>query len=153
MSTPAAAIPATTNSQNASCVRTISCPCALNVNITTELTTRATAAITIAPRAALILGEPSFKQMVHVAADTPESIAKRIADVGTFTSLFWVMEAVAVTAAHSPRPDARKYIRLHRAKHACGVGQVPPVLLQVRGAGVFEVCAAIRSWASLPGRM
>src|SRR5215510_4452305 len=101
MSTPAAAIPATTNSQNAFCVRTISCPCALHVNITTELTTRATVEITIAPRAALILGEPSFKQMVHVAADTPESIAKRIADVGTFTSLFWVIEAVAVTAAHS----------------------------------------------------
>jgi hypothetical protein len=51
------------------------------------LTKRATAAITIAPRAALILVAPSFKQMVHVAADTPESIAKRIADVGTFTSL------------------------------------------------------------------
>src|SRR5919109_1404748 len=87
MSTPAAAIPATTNSQNASCLRTISCPCALNVNIAVELTKRATAAITIAPRAGLILVDPSFKQMVHVAADTPESIAKRIADVGTFTSL------------------------------------------------------------------
>jgi hypothetical protein len=43
--------------------------------------------MTIAPRAALILVDPSFKQMVHVAADTPESIAKRIADGGTFTSL------------------------------------------------------------------
>src|SRR5215470_7012149 len=87
MSTPAAAIPATTNSQNASCVRTISCPCALNVNIAAELTKRATVAITIAPRAALVLVAPSFKQMVHVAADTPESIAKRMADGGTCTSL------------------------------------------------------------------
>jgi hypothetical protein len=68
-------------------VRTISCPSALNVNIAAELTTRATTEITIAPRAALILVELSFKQMVHVAADMPESIAKRIADVGTFTSL------------------------------------------------------------------
>src|SRR5215831_18312368 len=73
MSTRAAAIPATANSQNASCVRTISCPCALNVNIAAELTTRVTAAITIAPRAALILVALSFKQMVHV----PEEAVKR----------------------------------------------------------------------------
>src|SRR4030095_13643366 len=78
-----------------------------HVNITTELTTRATREITIAPRAALILVEPSFKQMVHVAADTPESIAKRIADVGTFTSLCWVMDGRGshlrcLTSAKSP---------------------------------------------------
>src|SRR4029450_757197 len=92
MSTPAAAIPATTNGQNASCVRTISCPRALNVNITAELTKSGTVEIPIAPRAALVLVDPSFKQMVHVAADTPERIAKRIAAVGTFTSLFWVID-------------------------------------------------------------
>jgi hypothetical protein len=48
---------------------------------------RATTEITSAPSAALILVEPSFKQTVHVATDTPESIAKSIADVGTCTSL------------------------------------------------------------------
>jgi hypothetical protein len=37
--------------------------------------------------------------MVHVAADTPESIAKRIADVGTFTSLFWVMDGCGKSPA------------------------------------------------------
>src|SRR4029453_1114724 len=99
MSTPAAAIPATTNSQNASCVRTISCPCAFHVHITTEMTRRAGSEIPIAPRAALILVEPSFKQMVHVGADTPERIAKRIADVGTFTSLFWVMDGCGKSPA------------------------------------------------------
>jgi hypothetical protein len=66
----------------------ISRPCALHVNSTAELTTRATAAMSIAPRATLIVVDPSFKQRGHVATDTPESIAKRIADVGTFTS--WI---------------------------------------------------------------
>src|SRR4030095_13401063 len=80
-----------------------------HVNITTELTTRATREITIAPRAALILVEPSFKQMVHVAADTPESIAKRIADVGTFTSL----TALGLTApryARSVQPSFLNFL-------------------------------------------
>jgi hypothetical protein len=56
------------------------------LNIATELTRSATAVITIAPRAALILADPSFKQMVHVAADAPERSAKTTADVGTVTS-------------------------------------------------------------------
>src|SRR5262245_9775826 len=96
MSTPAAAIPAITSSHKASCVSTISCPWALKVSTAAELTMRAATEITSAPSAALILVDPSFKQIVHVATDTPESIAKRIADGGTCTSL----RALGIRAAH-----------------------------------------------------
>src|SRR6266511_5275518 len=80
ISIPAAAIPATTRSHPASARKTIWCPCALIDSITTELTRKATPVITIAPSAALTLVDPSFRQIVHVAAAAPPSSANKIAD-------------------------------------------------------------------------
>src|SRR5258706_5206543 len=79
MSTPAAAVPARAMSQSASRVKTISCPLARVIRMTTALTRRAPLVMTSAPRAGVILVEASFKQIVHVAAETPARIAKRTA--------------------------------------------------------------------------
>jgi hypothetical protein len=73
-------------SQNVSCLTTISCPPARIANMATELTRKDTPVITIAPRAALILVDPSFRQIVHVAADAPASRANDTADVSTSAS-------------------------------------------------------------------
>src|SRR5258705_13144088 len=79
MSTPAAVVPARAMSQSASRVKTISCPLARVIRMTTALTRRAPLVMTSAPRAGVILVEASFKQIVHVAAETPARIAKRTA--------------------------------------------------------------------------
>jgi hypothetical protein len=82
VATPAAASPAAANTQKASRLRTISCPCAFSVHTARELTRKATAEISIAPRAALIRVDLTFKHRVHVAADTPESSANRMSEPG-----------------------------------------------------------------------
>src|SRR5713226_9042016 len=78
MSTPDAAIPAIARSHTPSREKTISCPPARMTSRASALTTKATLVMTIAPRAALIFVDPSFRQIVHVAADTPQRIAKRM---------------------------------------------------------------------------
>jgi hypothetical protein len=60
---------------------------ALIASIATEFTRKAIPVITIAPRAALIFADPSFRQIVHVATDTPEKSANNIAGVSTYASL------------------------------------------------------------------
>src|SRR5580704_4557179 len=72
-------MPANTRSHTPSRLQTISWPPARMTVSTTELTTRATLAITIAPTTALIRAEPSLRQMVQVAADRPARMAKTTA--------------------------------------------------------------------------
>jgi len=79
-------MPARASSQNASRLKTISCPLAFMASTAAEFTCNPTAVITMAPRAALILVEPSFRQTLHVAAEAPESNANTIADENTFAS-------------------------------------------------------------------
>src|SRR5258705_1697497 len=79
MSTPEAAMPAAASSHRPWRVTTRSCPPARMASSAIELTRKATAVMTIAPSTALIREAPSFRQMVQVAADRPERIAKRMA--------------------------------------------------------------------------
>src|SRR5260370_25376095 len=79
MSTPEAAMPAAASSHSPWRVTTRSCPPARMASSAIELTRKATPVMTIAPSTALIREAPSFRQMVQVAADRPERIAKRMA--------------------------------------------------------------------------
>src|SRR6266542_1310690 len=112
ISIPAAAIPATTRSHPASARKTIWCPCALIDSITTELTRKATPVITIAPSAALTLVDPSFRQIVHVAAAAPPSSANKIADP-------IILASPSETSPDEPWPAVQqKSAERHRDDHA-----------------------------------
>src|SRR5258705_2709530 len=119
MSTPEAAMPAAASSHRPWRVTTRSCPPARMASSAIELTRKATAVMTIAPSTALIREAPSFRQVVQVAEDRPERIAKRMAP---FTRRRYPESA----SASCPAPREAGHVPLvQRGEHLVDRGEGP----------------------------
>src|SRR5689334_14915413 len=119
MSTPEAAMPAAASSHSPWWVTTRSCPPARMASSAIELTRKATPVMTIAPSTALIREAPSLRQMVQVAADRPERIAKRMAP---FTRRRYPESA----PASCPGPGEAGHVPLvQRGEHLVDRGEGP----------------------------
>src|ERR1700730_12141165 len=119
MSTPEAAMPAAASSHSPWRVTTRSCPPARMTRSAIELTRKATPVMTIAPSTALMREAPSLRQMVQVAADRPERIAKRMAP---FTRRRYPESA----PASCPDPGEAGHVPLvQRGEHLVDRGEGP----------------------------